>query len=187
MLEREDQHRIEQNVRRTAMSSALHKIYALVQRTENEQRIENAATIVAVVLLTSISALALLWFLLSSRPREPLVISGSSAPVVTRFTPYVNAWAHRVEAQARTSCNNFLSAANPNATVVLTSSIKSDGTLERVTILRSSRIEGLDNAAANHVVTAAPFAPFPPELKIDTDIMEITREFQYRFSPCTGS
>ncbi|MDO8788798.1 MAG: TonB family protein [Sulfuritalea sp.] len=187
MLEREDQLRIEQNVRRTAMSSALRKIYALVQRAEGEQRIERAATIVAVVLLVSISALALFWFLLSSRPRAPLVIGGPSAPVVTRFTPYVAAWAQRVEAQARTSCTDFLSTANPRATVVLTSTIKSDGTLASVTILRSSQIEGLDKAAINHVVTAAPFVAFPPALKVDTDILEITREFQYHFAPCTGS
>ena len=102
---------------------------------------------------------------------------------MTRFTPYIAAWAQRVESQARKDSTDLLSAAKPRATVVVTSSIRSDGTLQNVTISRSSGIEGLDKAAIRQVMAAAPFAAFPPELKQDTDVLEITREFQYHFVP----
>ena len=59
--------------------------------------------------------------------------------------------------------------------LVVTVSIKSDGSLERVEINRSSGQRILDAAALRIVQLAAPFAPFPADIAKDTDILSITR------------
>ncbi len=189
MLETEDHQRIERNVQRTTMLIALRKIRALVRADEEDQRVERTAALVATVVLGTIAAVALFWFLLSSRPVVPFEIVKPSNPVVTRFTPYVDNWAKKVEAVARTSCTHFLSPASPRAAVSVTAAIKSDGTLESVKVSRTSGIEGLDRVALQSVQAAAPYAEFPSEIKKDTDILEITREFQYHYDygPCSGS
>ena len=187
MLETEDHQRIERNVQRTTMLIALRKIRALVRADQEEQAIERGATLVAIVVLGTIAAVALFWFWLSSRPVVPFEIVASSNPAVTRFTPYVEDWAKKVEAVARTSCTSFLSPASPRATVAVTATIRSDGALESVKVSRTSSIEGLDRVALQSVHAAAPFAEFPSEIKKDTDILEITREFQYRYVPCSES
>jgi protein TonB len=59
--------------------------------------------------------------------------------------------------------------------MVVTVSIKSDGSLERVEINRPSGQRILDAAAVRIVQLAAPFAPFPADIAKDTDILSITR------------
>ena len=57
--------------------------------------------------------------------------------------------------------------------------IRSDGSLEAVEVSRSSGKQVLDEAAIRIVRLAAPYAPFPPELAQDTDILSITRTWSF--------
>jgi len=59
--------------------------------------------------------------------------------------------------------------------LLVTVSIKADGTLDSVEINRSSGQRILDAAALRIVHLAAPYAKFPPEIAKDTDIISITR------------
>jgi periplasmic protein TonB len=58
--------------------------------------------------------------------------------------------------------------------------IQSDGTLEDVKILSSSGYAVLDEAAIKIVQMAAPYSPFPDELKATTDKLEIVRTWQFQ-------
>jgi protein TonB len=58
--------------------------------------------------------------------------------------------------------------------------IRNDGSLEDIKVLSSSGYAVLDEASIKIVRMAAPFAPFPPELKATTDKLEIIRTWQYR-------
>jgi periplasmic protein TonB len=58
--------------------------------------------------------------------------------------------------------------------------ITPDGTLKDVRILDSSGYKVLDDAAIRIVKQAAPFAPFPEEMRRNTDILEIIRTWQFR-------
>jgi len=58
--------------------------------------------------------------------------------------------------------------------------IRHDGSLEDVRILSSSGYAVLDEAAIRIVRMAAPYAPFPPELRATTDKLEIVRTWQFR-------
>ena len=57
----------------------------------------------------------------------------------------------------------------------MTVSIKADGSLEKLEINQSSGYPVLDEAAQRIVRLAAPFAPFPENIREDTDILSITR------------
>lgn len=58
--------------------------------------------------------------------------------------------------------------------------IRSDGSLEDIQVLSSSGYAVLDEAAIKIVRMAAPYAPFPPELKATTDKLEIVRTWHFQ-------
>ncbi len=58
--------------------------------------------------------------------------------------------------------------------------IRQDGSLEDIQVLSSSGYAVLDEAAIKIVRMAAPFAPFPPELRATTDRLEIIRTWHFR-------
>jgi len=90
-----------------------------------------------------------------------------------RFAQYVEDWRQKVE---RVGNLNYPEAARGKlyGNLVLTVAIRSDGSLERVELNRSSGHKLLDEAALRIVRLAAPFAAFPDNVRRDTDILEIT-------------
>jgi len=58
--------------------------------------------------------------------------------------------------------------------------IRQDGSLDDIQILSSSGYAVLDEAAIKIVRMAAPYAPFPPELKATTDKLEIVRTWHFQ-------
>jgi periplasmic protein TonB len=61
----------------------------------------------------------------------------------------------------------------------MTVSIKADGSLESVVIDQKSNHKVLDEAARQIVESGAPYAPFPADIKKDTDILSITRTWTF--------
>lgn len=98
-----------------------------------------------------------------------------------RFAQYVEDWRQKVE---RIGNLNYPEAAKGHlyGSLVLTVVIRSDGSLDHVEIDRSSGKKVLDNAARRIVQMSAPFAPFPANVRRDTDIIEITRTWSFTTS-----
>ena len=112
------------------------------------------------------------WESYQQRPRRRFI--GARAQEY-RFAAYIENWRAKVE---RVGELNYPQAARDQkiyGTLVVTVSIKSDGSLETVDINRPSGQRILDAAALRIVQLAAPFAPFPPDIARDTDILSITR------------
>lgn len=65
--------------------------------------------------------------------------------------------------------------------------LRPDGSVKEVRVLQSSGHELLDNAATQIVRLAAPFEPFPPELRARADELEIIRTWQFRSNRLTSS
>ena len=107
----------------------------------------------------------------NKRPRKKFVGARTEE---YRFAQYIEDWRQKVE---RIGTLNYPEAARGKlyGSLVLTVSLNHDGSLNRVDINRSSGYKVLDEAAQRIVRMAAPFAPFPPEIRRDTDILEITR------------
>ncbi len=66
--------------------------------------------------------------------------------------------------------------------LLLSVSIRADGSVEKVGVQRSSGHKVLDEAAVRIVKMAAPYAPFPPDIRKDYDIIEITRTWKFERS-----
>lgn len=95
-----------------------------------------------------------------------------------RFAQYVEDWRHKIE---RVGTLNYPEAARGRlyGSLLLVVAIRPDGSLERVEIQRSSGEPILDEAAKRIVELAAPFAPFPHDIRNDTDILEIARTWTF--------
>jgi protein TonB len=98
-----------------------------------------------------------------------------------RFARYVEDWRIKVE---RIGNLNYPEAARREklyGNLQLTVGIKSDGSLESIEINRPSGKKVLDEAALRIVKLAGQdgFAPFPPDISRDTDILHITRTWAF--------
>ena len=96
-----------------------------------------------------------------------------------RLARYVEDWRAKIE---RIGNLNYPEAARQQklyGSLLLTVSINSDGSLEKVELNRTSGSRILDAAAIRIVEMSAPFAPFPPDVKRDTDILHITRTWSF--------
>ena len=106
-----------------------------------------------------------------SAPRRRFV--GAQAREL-RFALYLDQWREKIE---RTGTTNYPADARGRiyGNLRLTVAIRADGSIESLEFdRRSGRIE-LDQAAERIVRMAAPFAPLPPEVRRDTDVLVITR------------
>jgi periplasmic protein TonB len=96
-----------------------------------------------------------------------------------RFARYVEDWRQKVE---RVGNDNYPAAARERkiyGSLVLTVGIKADGRIETIEVDRSSGKKLLDAAALKIVELAAPYAPFPADIRNDTDILYITRTWSF--------
>ena len=112
------------------------------------------------------------WESYQQRPRRRFI--GARAQEY-RFAAYIETWRAKIE---RVGELNYPQAARDQkiyGTLVVTVSIRSDGSLEAAEINRPSGQRILDAAALRIVQQAAPFASFPPDIARDTDILHITR------------
>ena len=66
-------------------------------------------------------------------------------------------------------------AKQPHTHPLVTVAIRSDGSLESVTIVRSSGVGALDEAIRRVVDSQKPYQAFPPGLARDYDVIEIRR------------
>ncbi|WP_300453654.1 TonB family protein [Accumulibacter sp.] len=111
----------------------------------------------------------------NQRPRKKFI--GTRADEY-RFAQYVEEWRLKVE---RVGTLNYPEAARGKlyGSLVLTVTLRGDGTVAAVEINRSSGHRILDDAARRIVTMAAPFAAFPPAIRHDTDILVITRSWNF--------
>jgi protein TonB len=105
------------------------------------------------------------------RPRKKFI--GASATDY-RFAQYEEDWRVKVE---RIGTVNYPAEARGRiyGNLRLTVTIRPDGNVESIELDRSSGLKVLDAAAFKIVRMATPFAPFPPDIRRDYDLLVITR------------
>ncbi len=113
----------------------------------------------------------------SNRPRVRRLTSLSTREAVD--AAYLHDWRRRVEAVG----NQYYPEASIRygiyGSLRLLVVINYDGQLEDIQVLASSGFAVLDEAAIKIVRMAAPFAPFPKQLRATTDKLEIIRTWQF--------
>ena len=98
-----------------------------------------------------------------------------------RFARYLEDWRLKVERIGNLNYPEIARKQKLYGSLQLTVGVRSDGSLESIGIDRSSGIQALDDAAIHIVRLAARngFAPFPPDITRDTDILHITRTWVF--------
>lgn len=111
----------------------------------------------------------------SKRPRKKFI--GARAEEY-RFAQYIEDWRQKIE---RIGTLNYPEAARGKlyGSLLLTVTIAADGHVTRIDINRSSGHKVLDDSARRIVQMASPYSPFPPDIRRDTDVIEITRTWYF--------
>ncbi len=96
-----------------------------------------------------------------------------------RFAQYIEDWRVKVERIGNLNYPEQARRQQIYGKLQLSVSIKADGSVESIEVSRSSGQRILDAAAMRIVKLAAPFSPLPPDIRRDTDVLTITRTWNF--------
>jgi periplasmic protein TonB len=117
--------------------------------------------------------------LAEQQPRRSFI---GARPAELRFARYGEEFTARIEMIGNLNYPEEARRQRLYGTLVLTVAVLPDGSVDAIRLNRSSGFPQLDEAAIRIVRMAAPFAPFPPDIAKDTDILEITRTWRFTSS-----
>ncbi len=129
--------------------------------------------------------LALSYQIEAKAPRVRRLTSVSARRIEDAY--YLQSWRRKVEAVGNLNYPAEARTHRLYGSLRMLVSITPDGGLKEVRILESSGHKVLDDAALRIVRLAAPYAPFPPKMRKNTDILEIIRTWQFRKNRYTSS
>ncbi|RMD79071.1 MAG: energy transducer TonB, partial [Gammaproteobacteria bacterium] len=110
------------------------------------------------------------------RPRQRYLSASTRS---LRDAAYLEAWRRKIERIGNLNYPEEAKRRGLSGSLVLDVALNPDGSVRSVEILRSSGYKVLDDAAVRIVHLAAPFAPFPPAMRQDTDVLHIVRTWQF--------
>lgn len=111
------------------------------------------------------------------RPRKYTISSASTRK--SQDALYLDTWRRRIEAVGNVNYPSQARREQIYGNVRILVALRPNGGLEEVRILQSSGQPVLDEAAVEIVNMAAPFEPFPEEMRAEADILEIIRTFRF--------
>ncbi|MEM6985292.1 MAG: TonB family protein [Pseudomonadota bacterium] len=112
----------------------------------------------------------------AKRPRKTFV---SARTRESDAAAYMHAWVERVERIGNLNYPAAARARKLTGQLLLTVGVRRNGDIESVDVRRSSGIAALDRAAADIVRMASPFDPLSDGLRERTDILYITRTWEF--------
>lgn len=110
------------------------------------------------------------------RPRKMFVTARTRASVAAE---YMHDWVETVERIGNTNYPPEARRRGLSGALVLVAAVRADGTLHDVHVRASSGQPILDRAAEEIVRLAAPFRDFPDDLREQTDLLYITRTWEF--------
>ena len=96
-----------------------------------------------------------------------------------KYAAYMDTWRARVERIGNLNYPERARRQNLAGSVVLNVALNANGSVENIVVVRSSGKKLLDDAAIRIVDLAKPFEPFPAEIRRETDVLHITRTWQF--------
>ena len=97
-----------------------------------------------------------------------------------KYAAYLEAWRKKVERIGNLNYPDEAKRKKLYGALMLHVAVKADGSIEQIRIIRPSGHKILDDAAKRIVRLSAPFAPFPPNIREEVDVLDITRTWQFR-------
>lgn len=112
----------------------------------------------------------------SKLPRQTFI---SARTQEFKYASYMNDWVSKVERIGNLNYPDEARRQGLTGSLMLQVAVNQDGTVRNIRLLRSSGYKALDDAAIRIVQLAAPFAALPPGISKDTDILHITRTWEF--------
>jgi protein TonB len=112
----------------------------------------------------------------ANRPRRKAI---SASTTEYKYAAYLDAWRRKVERIGNLNYPDEARRKKLYGNLVLHVAVRADGSIADIRILHSSGAKVLDEAAIRIVKLSAPFAPFPRDIRAETDILDITRTWQF--------
>jgi len=112
----------------------------------------------------------------AQRPRKDFVSARTEASAAAA---YMHRWVETVEQVGNLNYPQQARNQGLSGTLVVTAAVRADGTIHEVRIRASSGSSVLDNAAKRILEQSEPFAAFPEDLQEETDILYITRTWEF--------
>ncbi len=96
-----------------------------------------------------------------------------------KYAAYVASWEAKVERIGNLNYPENIRQLGLSGSVVLDVAIRANGSIYSIRVIRSSGNKLLDDAAVRAARLAAPFEPFPPAMREETDILHLTRTWEF--------
>lgn len=116
------------------------------------------------------------WDEYQKRPRRKFL---SARTREYRYAAYMEAWRAKVEQVGNRNYPEAARAQQLTGSLVLDVALNPDGSVDAVRVERPSPYKLLNDAAVRIVRMASPFAPFPEEIRENTDILHITHTWEF--------
>ncbi len=114
----------------------------------------------------------------AKRPRRYTISSASTQKA--RDILYLDNWRKKVEAIGNLNYPAQASSQGIYGNLRLLVSLRSDGSVAEIRVLSSSGHRILDESAIRIVHMAAPYDPFPPDMRKEVDLLDIIRTWQFQ-------
>ncbi|MDD2768371.1 MAG: energy transducer TonB [Methylococcus sp.] len=112
-------------------------------------------------------------------PRPRTVYINSVNAHKYKAAAYERAWQDKIERIGNLNYPEEARRKNLTGSLLLAVALRPDGSVYKIQVRRSSGEQALDDAAMRIVQLAAPFAPFPVELREEADVLVITRTWKF--------
>lgn len=123
------------------------------------------------------------WQEYQNRPKRKFVNARTQE---YKYAAYMATWQAKVERIGNLNYPDEAKRRGIKGRLLLNVALNADGTLNEVAVTRSSGHKLLDEAAVRIVQLSAPFSPFPPEIRGETDILHISRTWLFDDTLSTG-
>jgi len=112
----------------------------------------------------------------TKRPKRKFI---SASTKEYEYATYMDAWRRKVERVGNLNYPEEAKKLNLTGSLRLDVALNKDGTINEITLRKSSGEKLLDDAAIRIVELAAPFSPFPKNIENQVDILHILRTWQF--------
>jgi protein TonB len=96
-----------------------------------------------------------------------------------KYASYMRDWVAKIERVGELNYPDAARRQNLSGNLIVQVAVKPDGSVQEITIRKPSGYKILDDAAVRIVRLAAPFAPFPANIRKETDVLYITRTWLF--------
>jgi protein TonB len=120
----------------------------------------------------------------ADRPRQIFV---SARTQEFKYANYMSEWVRKVERVGNLNYPDEARRAGISGKLMLDVALNADGTVREIRVIRPSGYPVLDEAAVRIVNLAAPYLPFPPEIRKEADILHITRTWEFSTNRLKGN